>query len=371
MDATLAELKTWIETESPTSEPASVNAMMGIAADAFRALGAGITRYEGRNGAGDHLSVTMPWGDGKGILILCHLDTVHPLGTLETLPFKVDGDKVYGPGSCDMKSGVFMALTALREIVASGQTPPLPVRLLLTADEETGSATSRGLIETAADDAHFALVTEAGRDGGKVVTGRRGVGRYGISVQGRAAHAGVRHAEGRSAIAEMARQVLAIEAMTDYEAGLTLNVGRIHGGTVDNTVPEFCHARIDARVATPELARMIDAKLRAITPIGKDVSVTVTGEINRPPYRREGPIDTLYRYAESVANDLGQPLGDTATGGGSDGSLIANKIPVLDGLGPEGSGAHTLHEHFFYSTFAPRVALFRRLIETLKPSILT
>jgi glutamate carboxypeptidase len=202
----LEGLRRWVEIETPTGCPEQVDRLMALAAADYAAIGGTVERVRGRFGAGSHLSVRLPW-TGRGrerscILVLCHLDTVHPLGALETrLPFRVEGDRAYGPGICDMKGGAYIALCALRTLREAGRGTPLPVRVLLTSDEETGSATSRELIERAAADAAYVLVPEYAREGGRVVTGRRGVARYAISTHGRAAHAGDAHAEGRSAIA--------------------------------------------------------------------------------------------------------------------------------------------------------------------------
>ncbi len=364
----LEGLRAWVEIETPTGHAAGINRLMDLVAAEFAELGAAVARIPGRDGQGDHLSIEMPWDgppDTPGLLVLCHLDTVHPVGSLETMPFRVEGDRAYGPGISDMKGGVYIAYRALRSLVEAERATPLPVRLLMTSDEETGSATSRDLIERAADRAAYVLVTEPAREGGKIVTGRRGIGRYTLTARGRAAHSGTNHAAGRSAIREMAAQVLAIEAMTDRAAGVTLNVGTIRGGTTDNTVPEHCVAGIDLRVETEAQMAEMDARLRALAPADPDVSLALEGGPNRPPYRKTPEIAALFEHARSLAAEEGWTLEDLHTGGGSDGSFVAARVPTLDGLGVDGAKAHTTEEHLYVSSLLPRMTLLRRLMETL------
>ncbi|GMG83730.1 M20 family metallopeptidase [Paralimibaculum aggregatum] len=364
----LAGLRDWVEIETPTGYVAGINRLMDMVAGQFAALGAEIERIPGRDGQGDHLSVALPWSgpaETPGLLVLCHLDTVHAVGSLASMPFRVEGDRAYGPGIADMKGGVYIAYRAARALVEAGAATPLPLRFLLTSDEETGSATSRALIEAAADRAAYVLVTEPARSGGKIVTGRRGLGRYRLTTRGRPAHSGTNHATGRSAIREMARQVLAIEAMTDYDRGVTLNVGQIHGGTSDNTVPEHCTAGVDLRADSNELLTEMDARLRALAPEDPDVTLNLTGGPNRPAYRKTPEIAALFEHAKGLAAEAGWVLEDLHTGGGSDGSFVAGRVPTLDGLGVDGAAAHTPDEHLFVSSLVPRMVLLRRLMETL------
>ncbi len=365
-DQLVAGLRPWIETESPTSEPAGVNAMMDLATAELLAAGASVERIPGRDGVGDHVRAAMPWGgSGPGILVLCHLDTVHPIGTLQAFPYRQDGNRLYGPGTADMKGGVYIALRAAAAVAAAG-TGALPQRFLLTADEEIGSPTSRDLIEACASDAKYVLVTEAARDGGKVVTSRKGVGIYELRAAGRAAHAGSNHAFGRSAIAEMARQILAIEAMTDTERGITLNVGQVHGGTVTNTVPEHCVAQIDLRVTEDADFERVHRALTGLASHDPDVALELSGGPNRPAYTKGPGIAALFAQAQRLAAEIGVALEDLHSGGGSDGSFVANQVPTLDGLGVEGAAAHTLEEHLLVSSLVPRMTLLQRLMETLR-----
>lgn len=363
----LAGISTWVEIESHTADVAGVNRLMDRVATGFRQAGAKVERIAGQDGTADHLSIAAPWGgDGPGVLVLCHLDTVHPKGTLAAFPFRVDGDRAYGPGIYDMKGGAYLAYAAYRSLAEMGAVTPLPVRFLITSDEEIGSPSSRALIEAHARNAKYVLVTEPARDGGKVVTGRKGVARFVINVEGRPAHSGSRHADGRSAILEMARQIIDIEAMTDYARGITVNVGRIEGGTAANTVPAHCWATIDVRVESVADADEIVERLRSLKPKNPDTRVVVTGGLNRPPFERNPGVAALYEHARGLARELGFDLGDCYTGGGSDGNFTAHTVPTLDGLGVDGAGAHTLDEHLLISSLVPRMLLLRRLFETLR-----
>lgn len=364
-DTLVNGLRPWIETESPTSDRDAVNRMMDLASAELASAGAAVKRVPGTSGVGDHLAARFSWGgDGPGVLVLCHLDTVHPIGTLADLPYRSEGDKLYGPGTADMKGGVYIAAQAARQVAKAG-SGRLPVSFLITADEETGSDTSRQLIEDMGHASKHVLVTEAGRGNGAVVTARKGVSQYQLRTRGVAAHAGTGHGKGRSAIAEMARLILKIEAMTDISRGLTLNVGEVAGGTVLNTIPEFCTAGLDVRTVDVATQSEIHERLLALSTDDPGVSLTITGGPNRPGYRKEPHIAALYEHAKALAEDIGIELPDVATGGGSDASFVAQTVPTLDGLGVMGADAHTLHEHLFISSMVPRMQLLQRLMETL------
>lgn len=363
----LAGLREWVEIESQTADVDGVNRMMTKCASEFEAAGATVERIPGTDSRGDHLRISSAWGgDGPGILVLCHLDTVHPKGTLaKDLPFRVEGDKAYGPGIYDMKGGAYLALCAYRAI-AAGPTPNgLPVRFLYVSDEETGSRTSRRLIEQEAERAKYVLVTEPARDGGRVVTGRKGVGRYVISARGRPAHSGSKHQEGLNAIAEVARHAVTIDGWTDYKRGVTFNIGQIKGGTADNVVPEHCTATVDMRVLTVADAEEMDRRIKALKPYNPAIQLTIEGGLNRPPFEKNSGIAALFAHAKAIAAEIGFELHDLSTGGGSDGNFTAHKVPTLDGLGVDGNGAHTLGEHLYISSLIPRMTLQKRLMETL------
>lgn len=363
----LEGIRRWVEIESQTADVEGVNRVMTLAAEEFAAAGARITRIPGVGGCGDHLRIASAWDNGEpGILVLCHLDTVHPRGTLaRDLPFRIDGNRAYGPGIYDMKGGAYLALAAYRSITAKGRSTPLPIRFVYSSDEEIGSGTSRALIEAEAANAKYVLVTEPARDGGKIVTSRRGVARYVMTARGRPAHSGGRHQDGRSAILEIARQVVDIEGLTDYKRGLSFNVGLISGGTAANTVPEHCTASIDMRIRTMADAEELDRHLRSLKPCNQDIRLEINGNINRPPFEKNAGIEKLCAHARTIAQKIGFELVDVHAGGGSDANFTAHLVPTLDGLGVDGNGAHTLEEHLFIPSLVPRMTLQKRLLETL------
>src|SRR5215469_16776183 len=242
-------IRRWVEIETPTDAPEQVNRLATLVADGYRDLPARVERISGHGGCGDHLMVRSSWGqDAPGILILSHLDTVHPLGFIERLPFRIEGDSAYGPGIYDMKGGAYLAYHAFRRLCANPTRSPLGVTQLYVSDEEIGSPTSRALIEAEGRKAKYVLVTEPARDGGKIVTGRKGVGRFEVFVKGVPAHAGSRPRDGRSAIRELANVIATLEAMNDLARGVTVNVGVVRGGTRPNVVAEEAYAEVDLRV---------------------------------------------------------------------------------------------------------------------------
>lgn len=367
-DRLLAGIRDWVTIESPSANGQAVNRLVDRVAADFAMAGATVTRIAGQGGFGDILEARSPWGGtGPGILVLGHLDTVHPIGTIDTLPIERRGDDMFGPGIYDMKSGVYLAFDALRRLIAAGQSTPLPIRFLLVPDEEVGSPTSRARIEAAARAAKFVLVTEPGRDGGKVVTGRKGWGRFELTAIGRAAHAGAQRRDGRSAIREMSRQVLALEDMSDEARGVTVTVGTIAGGTAPNTVAAECRASIDLRVPDPDSADEMCARILGLQPHDPDVTLRMVGGLNRPPFIKSPATAALFARARDLAAELGIDLQDlSSVGGASDANFTAALgVPTLDGLGPDGEGAHSDHEHIHVSSLAPRAALLRRLFETL------
>ena len=367
-DALIEGLSAWVKVESPTASAAGVDRMKDLVVAEAGTAGIGCERVPGREGLGGSVILRAGRDTGRpGILVLSHLDTVHPLGTLERdLPLRREGDRLYGPGIYDMKGGAFLALQAFKAVAASG-TARLPITFLFTPDEEIGSPTTRDLIEDLGRAAAYALVTEPARDGGRVVTSRKGVGRFAVAIEGRPAHAGARHPDGRSAIREAAHQIVAIEGLTDYERGVTTNVGVISGGTADNVVPQHCGFGVDLRVVTPEDGELYASRLLGLTSIGPDIAVKVTGGMNRPPYERTEGNAALFERARAMAAANGLDLRESArTGGGSDGNFTAALgVPTLDGLGIDGEGAHTHHEHALVSSMQPRLHLMASLLEGL------
>jgi glutamate carboxypeptidase len=363
----LAAIRSWVEIESPTTDRAAVNRMVDEVEEGYAGTGSKVKRIAGTDGFADHLLVRSPWGgDGPGILVLSHLDTVHPMGFIERLPFKVEGDVAYGPGIYDMKGGAYIAFHAYRELVRSGETTPLPITHLYVSEEEVGSPTSRAIIEAEAAKAKYVLVTEPAREGGRIVTARKGTARFDLTVTGQPAHSGSRHEDGRSAVRELARQILILEDMTDYARGISVNVGLISGGTRANVVPEIAQAEIDMRVPSPDIAEEMVAKVLALKPIGEGVSISITGGLNRPPYEKDARITSLFEHARSLAAEIGFELKDLKTGGGSDGNFTAAIAPTLDGLGVDGKGGHTHYEQLYVSSISPRARLMHGLYRSLR-----
>jgi glutamate carboxypeptidase len=360
-------IRRWVEIETPTEAPEQVNKLADLVAAGYRDLPATIERIAGQNGCGDHLVARSSWGqDAPGILVLSHLDTVHPMGFIERLPFKIEGDSAYGPGIYDMKGGAYLAHHAFRQLCANGARAPLGVTQLYVSDEEIGSPTSRALIEQEGRKAKYVLVTEPARDGGKIVTGRKGVARFEIFIKGVPSHAGTRPEDGRSAIRELGNVIQTLEAMNDFKLGVSVNVGVVRGGTKPNVIAEEAYAEVDMRVPTHADADELVPKILNLRSRTEGVSVKVVGELNRPPYEKSNAGAALYEHAKTLASEIGFDLVDTATGGGSDGNFTAPHTATLDGLGVDGKGAHTHYEQLYISSIEPRARLLYRLYQTLR-----
>jgi glutamate carboxypeptidase len=365
--AMLEGIRRWVEIETPTDHPAAVNKLATVVAEAYRGLPATIERIAGTDGCGDHLVARSAWGqEAPGILILSHLDTVHPIGFIERLPFRIEGDSAFGPGIYDMKGGAYIAHHAFAQLCAGGSTSPLGITQLYVSDEEIGSPTSRTLIEAEGAKAKYVLVTEPARDGGKIVTGRKGVGRFEVFIKGAPAHAGTRPEDGRSAIRELANVILTLEAMNDLKRGISVNVGVVTGGTRPNVIPEEAHAEVDLRMPTMADADELVPKILNLRSQTEGVSVRVTGGLNRPPYEKGNAGAALFDHAKTLAAEIGFDLVDTFTGGGSDGNFTAGMTATLDGLGVDGKGAHTHYEQLYISSIEPRARLLYRLLQTLR-----
>jgi len=305
-------------------------------------------------------------GEGQPILVLAHYDTVYGRGTLERQPVVQRGDKLFGPGTYDMKGGLLMACVAMQALQVLDRMPRRPVWLLCTSDEETGSPTSRPFIEALAAEAGQALVMEAAALNGALKTARKGVGMYHMTIEGRAAHAGVAPETGRSALLELAHQVVWLHSLNDLETGTTVSVGVAHGGTAGNVVPAQATAEIDVRVRSVAEAERIEHAFKTRLPVLDGVSLQVMGGLNRPPMERTLAGVQLFEHARRLAHELGFDVQETSTGGASDGNFTAALgVPTLDGLGPTGGGAHALDEHVDLPSFVPRTALLARLLETL------
>ena len=360
-------IRRWVEIETPTEAPNQINRLATLVADGYRDLPVTLERIAGHSGCGDHILARSSWGqDAPGILVLSHLDTVHPMGFIERLPFRVEGDSAFGPGIYDMKGGAYLAYHAFRQLCGSDERSPLGVTQFYVSDEEIGSPTSRTLIEAEGRKAKYVLVTEPARDGGKIVTGRKGVARFEIFVHGVPAHAGSRPEDGRSAIRELATIIQALEAMNDIKRGVTVNVGVVRGGTKPNVIPEQAYAEVDMRVPTIADADEFVPKILNLKSRTEGVSVKVVGELNRPPYEKGNAGAALFEHAKTLAAEIGFDLVDTFTGGGSDGNFTAPHTATLDGLGVDGEGAHTHYEQLYISSIEPRARLLHRLYQTLR-----
>jgi glutamate carboxypeptidase len=365
--AILDGIRRWVEIETPTEVPAQVNKLATMVADGYRDLPATVERIAGRDGCGDHLAARSAWGqDRPGILVLSHLDTVHPMGFIQRLPFKIEGDSAFGPGIYDMKGGAYLAYHAFRQICAASERSSLGITQLYVSDEEIGSPTSRALIEAEGRKAKFVLVTEPARDGGKIVTGRKGVARFEVFIKGVPSHAGTRPEDGRSAIRELGNVIQTLEGMNDLKRGVTVNVGVVRGGTKPNVIAEEAYAEVDMRVPSIADADELVPKILGLKSRTEGVDVKVTGELNRPPYEKGNAGAALYEHAKTLAAEIGFELIDTKTGGGSDGNFTAPHTATLDGLGVDGKGAHTHYEQLYISSIEPRARLLHRLYQTLR-----
>ncbi len=358
------ELGRWIEIESFSSDITAVSWMVNVVGERLQALGAQVRRLSG-NPQADHLLASWP-GTGEPILIVGHVDTVYPQGTLEEFPFRSDGNVVRGPGVSDMKGCVLLACAALQALRATNRWARRPLKFLITSDEEVGSPTSRQHIEAQARGCRAALIIESAGDGGFLKVWRKSVSMYELVAEGRASHAGVAPELGISAIHELAHHINAIVALARPEIGTTINIGMIEGGTAGNVVAAEARCRIDVRALTVAEAERVDAALRQLQPHLAGASLTLSGGINRPAMEQTPGNMALYHAAEAIATSLGFTVTPGGTGGGSDGNFTsALGTPTLDGLGGVGSGSHSLDEWFSITEFAPRAAMLAHLIETL------
>jgi glutamate carboxypeptidase len=368
-EAILSSIQELVERESRSREESRLNEIAGFVAGQLSEIG-GQVELTPQPGYGTHLRAGFNFGHDRAersVLVVGHLDTVWPIGTLERMPFRVTPDGcAYGPGIFDMKSGVAIIVESLRTIVSRRLATKRPIRLLLTCDEEIGSQTSRSIIEEEARNAAAALILEPPIAGGVVKTGRKGIGTFTIRATGRAAHAGLDPEKGVNAIVELAHQTLRLAALNDYERGASVSVGLIEGGSALNVVPASAFAKVDVRFWTPEDGEELVAAIRGLAPATAGARIEVSGGINRPPMpRSEGNI-ALYEHARDLAAELGFDLKDDVVGGGSDGNFIAAiGAPVLDGLGVDGAGAHAEHEHIVIEDIPRRAALLTRLMQTL------
>ncbi len=360
----LEELVDWVRLETPTSDAAAVNRLVDLVERGLSAAGAVLRRTPGHDGFGDTLLARTPGPAGRSVLLLGHLDTVWNHGTLASMPFRIEGERAHGPGIYDMKAGSFLGFYVLCSILREHMPMPRPVALLLTPDEEVGSPTSRTLIEEAAAHAAMVLVLEPAGAGGACVTARKGVGRFVLSITGRAAHAGGAFEEGASAVVELAEQIRRLSALVNVPAGVTLNVAPIWGGTRPNVVAAEAGGEIDLRVPDAAAGLTLERTILGLTPATRGCIVTVRGGMNRPPFAETPAISRLYAKARKIAEDIGMALPKQHRGGGSDGNFTAAMgVPTLDGLGCPGGGAHADHEYILWRELAPRARLLAGLLE--------
>jgi glutamate carboxypeptidase len=354
--------------ESPTEDRAGVNRCVALVEQWIKAIGGRSERSKQRSDGGTAGDLLVGrFGPArstvKPLMLLGHLDTVWPLGTLQKMPFRVRKGRVWGPGVLDMKAGVVMALGAVRILRDAGQLTR-PVWLLLNSDEETGSQCSRALTESLAKKCEAVFVLEPAQGiPGAYKTARKGVANYHLRVHGVAAHSGVDFDRGHSAVLELGRQIERASAFTDLARGITVNAGVIGGGTRSNVVAAEAWAEFDVRIARGVDAKRMERRFRSLRPVDRKCRLDISGGLNRPPMERTSGTVALFRRAATMAAGLGFHLQEAATGGGSDGNFTsALGIPTLDGMGAVGEGAHASHESILLDALVPRTALLAAMI---------
>lgn len=367
-DEMLSGLKPWIECESPTHDAAAVNRMMDLAAYDL-AAGATVECIPGRMGFGGSLRARFPHPDmGKkpGILIAGHMDTVHPIGTLEKLPFKREGDICYGPGIMDMKGGNYISVEAIRQLIRADLQTPLPVTVLFTPDEEVGTPSTRSLIEAEAARNKYVMIPEPSHDNGGVTIGRYAIARFNLRTVGAPSHAGARLSDGKSAIAAMARKIIEIEDMTGPDC--TFSVGVIHAGQWVNCVSSICDA--EALTMAKKQGDLDDgvARMMALQGVENGVEFQVIRGVTRPVWEPDQPgTMEIFNVASEIAGEMGFELTGASQGGGSDGNFTGYMgVPTLDSLGVRGEGLHTLNERIYIDSLTERARLMAGLLMRLK-----
>ncbi|HET8825731.1 MAG TPA: M20 family metallopeptidase [Terriglobales bacterium] len=380
--AILDTIEQLVTLESPSDVKAAIDRVSTVLASRFGELGGKVTLHKAEK-FGNHLQVEfrgerLPHFSQKKrremghpqkpILLLGHMDTVYPVGTISKMPFRVSKGRVWGPGVFDMKSGIALTWHVLEALLQwHDGVLPRPVTVLLVSDEEVGSTSSRQITEKLAKQSEAVLVLEpAAGPKGAVKTARKGIGDYTVRVEGVPAHSGLDFEKGHSAVVELSRQILRLSEMVDLKRGTTINVGKISGGGRVNVVPAEASAIMDLRVRTKKDADHVHRQLMSLRPFDRQCKVKVTGGLNRPPMERTAAGAALYKKAAHVANELGWKLEEASVGGGSDGNFTAALgIPTLDGLGAVGDGAHAEHESVVISELPKRAALLAGLISSL------
>lgn len=361
----LDTLARWVNQDSPTYTKTAVDAMGQMIVAAFTEAGGNLTAVHPQPELGDHYTITFGEGD-RQILLLCHFDTVWPPGEAQKRPFTLENGRATGPGIHDMKAGTLIGLYALKALRQFQLKPRYKLVFLLTSDEEIGSPTSRPIIEAEGQKSSYCLVLEGAHNKSRLTTARKGVGRFNLEVTGVPAHSGVEPQKGVSAIEELARQVQTLHAMTNFERGVTVNVGVIKGGERPNIVAAHALAEVDLRVVTQADGDEFTQKILGLQPHLPGCRVSVTGGINRGPFEETPAGLALFEKARIIANSLGFDVEKFNSGGGSDGNLVAALgTPTLDGLGSLGGGAHALTEHIIIDSLPLRAALLAELIMQL------
>ena len=362
-DWLLETVEALVRAESPSTDKTAVDRCGAELARRLRDIGADVTRSP-QTARGDHLVARFA-GEGPPILILGHFDTVWSVGQIARMPLLRAGERLHGPGIFDMKAGIATALLALRALDAQRLVRP-QTTMLFTTDEEIGSATSRQLIEDTARASAAVLVLEPSLPGGAAKTSRKGVGEFEITVHGVSAHAGIAPAQGANAVHELGHQIVRAQSLQDLGRGLSVNVTAATGGERTNVIPDLARATVDVRVPTMADAAWIDQAMRSLSTVVPGTRLEIAGGVNRPPLERTPAVVRLFELAQGCARELGRELGEGGTGGGSDGNFTAAAgVPTLDGLGPEGDGAHALHEHVLVADLAWRAAFLAVLLTRL------
>lgn len=366
-DEMLAAVRELVVRETPSHDKPRLDAFAAWLAARYRAAGAAVEIMPAAQ-QGNHLCArtSAPGApDAPPALVLCHYDTVWPVGALETHPFRVAEGRAYGPGIFDMQTSLVLAEYALRAVRDLGLRLARPVTVLATSDEEIGSPSSRALIEAEARRSAHALVMESPLPGGVLKTARKGVGHFTLEITGRAAHAGVEPEKGVSAVEELAHQILRLHRLGDKEQGTTVSVGVVQGGTASNVIPAQAAAEVDTRAWTQAEADRVEQAIRSLASVLPGARLRVTGGWNRPPLERTATA-ALYARVRALGAELGLELGEGSTGGGSDGNFTAALgVPTLDGLGVPGAGAHADHEHIEVDAVAGRALLLTAILVEL------
>ncbi len=357
------ELSRYVHIESPTNNKTAVDHMGDLIAFRFQELGCDVLRIP-QTQVGDLIRVE--WGQGdEQILVVGHFDTVKPIGSILKQPWKIDDDKIYGPGIFDMKAGIVFSYFALKALIKKGLVPNKRIVFIWNSDEEIGSPYSVATIREEAKKSSAALIMEPAylTD---LKTSRKGGGEFCIRAFGHSTHAGNDHEKGINAIEELAHQILKAQGFTDYTTGTTVSVGLIKGGTAVNVVPDYAEVRIDVRAKTADEARKLTDLMHALTPMLKGTRIEVTGGFDKLPMERTNETERLFHLAKRIGSEEGFTIGEASVGGMSDGNTTSSLgVPTLDGLGAVGDGAHADHEHILMHQIPNRIALITRLFMEL------